>query len=778
VSVPVRLPDGKVPTCVLIAPTRLVSALNQGWLDAHALTPEEAAAEEAEEAEAGRRVQAKATKGAPPATPLPTIAPAVVAQYEAVLDEVASKQSGTPRKRAGPRPLALPNTLAELFKLGWAISGAPVFIIALDFARDGAASQGNSDDADDDDDDADGPSDRDRLATLLRRMYAAGVEGVYRVTPAADPVFVALHSLRSEKLIFELRRQSSLAQPEGGDPFGFVQQADGLYAELQRGKKSETIWVCGRLNVLGRVRTPTGDGWSVAIDHRDADGRPHRTFLEQARIGQRDWQMPLAAAGLRIDPAHVADLARYFALVEPAQSLYRPEHGGWQDDGKAGVLGYVTPTGETVGVADPSTWLTTPVPGAECRGTADGWREHVGRLIEGNSRLELVVLLALAAPLHRLAGTESIIFNLCGPSSTGKTTALTLGASVSGTIIDKWRLTDNALEAVAERHHDGLLVLDELREIDPEKVGGAAHMLVSGQGKQRMRPDATARPVKRWSVITLSSGEHGLATQLERAGQLLEGGFSVRWIDLAAVANPSRPLAGVAENLHGLPNSAAFIAQLDLALKEQRGTLLADFLGRVAGGSLQLEGWLGWINLRSAEWIAFNVPADAGGQALRVAKIFGFVAAIGEAAVKAGALPWQAGRAFAAVEVCWQTWLAARGGASGSHEATSILATVQDWLAMHGSRIQNVSQSSRAVHPQAGWRVNDTFYLVPRVWRQEIMRGRDATAALRSLAEQGHASDSETRLPRIAREYTEQGTEHATKRGSRVIQINGSILDA
>ncbi|MDR0581029.1 MAG: DUF927 domain-containing protein, partial [Holosporaceae bacterium] len=48
-----------------------------------------------------------------------------------------------------------------------------------------------------------------------------------------------------------------------------------------------------------------------------------------------------------------------------------------------------------------------------------------------------------------------------------KTSALCVAASLWGTkkFMQQWRSTSNALEAVAESHNDGLLILDELGQI-------------------------------------------------------------------------------------------------------------------------------------------------------------------------------------------------------------------------------------------------------------------------------------------------------------------------
>lgn len=77
------------------------------------------------------------------------------------------------------------------------------------------------------------------------------------------------------------------------------------------------------------------------------------------------------------------------------------------------------------------------------KGTPAQWRERVGALCAGNSRLVFAVSCAFAGPLLRPAGMESGGFHFRGDSSSGKTTALKLAASVYGgaDYLQRWRTT-------------------------------------------------------------------------------------------------------------------------------------------------------------------------------------------------------------------------------------------------------------------------------------------------------------------------------------------------
>ena len=130
-------------------------------------------------------------------------------------------------------------------------------------------------------------------------------------------------------------------------------------------------------------------------------------------------------------------------------------------------------------------------------GSVDEWRESVAALAAGNTRLVFALSVAFAGTLASLVGEDSGGFHLRGKSSSGKSTALRVAASVWGepTYVRVWRATANGLEGLAAMHNDGLLILDELSQCDPREAGEAACLLANGQGKSRAQRDGTATGV-------------------------------------------------------------------------------------------------------------------------------------------------------------------------------------------------------------------------------------------------------------------------------------------
>ena len=110
-------------------------------------------------------------------------------------------------------------------------------------------------------------------------------------------------------------------------------------------------------------------------------------------------------------------------------------------------------------------------------GTLPDWRQNVAALCVENEILMFAMSVGFAAPTLELLGKDSGGFHLHGLSSTGKSTALAVAASVWGYRVETWRTTDNALEDTAERHNDVLLALDEFSQVDARKAAEVAYML-------------------------------------------------------------------------------------------------------------------------------------------------------------------------------------------------------------------------------------------------------------------------------------------------------------
>ena len=322
--------------------------------------------------------------------------------------------------------------------------------------------------------------------------------------------------------------------------------------------------------------------------------------------------------------------------------------------------------------------------GFKVAGSVDDWRDRIGRRCADNSRLVLAVSMAFAAPLLRPVNEEAGGVHLIGGSSEGKTTAASVAGSVWGdpSRLETWRATINALEGVAERYNDQLLILDELKQIEPREAGETAYMLANGAGKRRGQRHGGTRPRTTWRLLFLSTGELSLEQHMSEAGKRAYAGQEARLVDVPANAGAG---LGLFEQLHDADSAEAFARLLKAEAGECYGTAGREFLRRLV---VQLDDAMNAVDQIKTAFVDHHVAAGASGQVYRVAGRFGLIAAGGELATRFGLTGWAEGEALSAAGVCFQAWIDRRGG-YGNREADKAVEAVQRFIEQHGeSRFQ------------------------------------------------------------------------------------------
>jgi putative DNA primase/helicase len=191
---------------------------------------------------------------------------------------------------------------------------------------------------------------------------------------------------------------------------------------------------------------------------------------------------------------------------------------------------------------------------------AEIWRDEVGCVAIGNSRLALMISDAFAGPLSFHFGERSGGLHLVGASTIGKSIVLLAAGSVwGGGEINgfrcSWQATSNGLEGVAAEHCDTFLPLDEMSEVSPQEAAATVYMMGNGAGKQRATRSGAAARTAKWRVNIGSNGEITLGDKLAEIGKRPRAGQKVRLADIPADAGAGY---GAFENLHAFPSAAAF----------------------------------------------------------------------------------------------------------------------------------------------------------------------------------------------------------------------------
>lgn len=550
------------------------------------------------------------------------------------------------------------------------------------------------------------------------------------------------------------------AEPFSGDPpTPYLLTDDGLYALADPHQPGGQRWrVSGAIRVLAYARASDSAQWGKLLAWTDPDGKPHEHVMPLSALQGDGLEIcrVLADGGLTITPGLDARkaLIDYLSSADPDPRISLVNNTGWHEVQGSDV--YVLPQ-QTLGQAAGREEVRLSVPLTTnlyaTSGTFEEWRDRIGLLCRGNSRLQLAVSAAFAGVLMHFSEVEGGGDHLRGPSSTGKTTAALVAVSVFGghQQMQRWRATSNGLEAIAALHNNALLVLDELGQVDPREAGEIAYALANGTGKQRMTRTATAARRYVWRLQFFSTGEIGLSQHMASVGRQTRAGQEVRLAELEADAGKGH---GLFDQLHGHADGASLSEALRAATRSFHGAVGVEFIRRAVEGAELLKLVVGE---RIRDFVTkcrteFAQAGEFGGQAHRVCERYGLKAVAGELATEWGLTGWDKGEAHAAMKRCFGEWLAARGTA-GNAEPAAIVDVLRAFLNRNEeARFTDVDMRSVAsIHPssrktvysRAGWRKvfdgDEREYLIDvTVFQKEIFAGHDIGLVCRVLSEALH----------------------------------------
>lgn len=499
-------------------------------------------------------------------------------------------------------------------------------------------------------------------------------------------------------------------------------------------------WICARLFIVAKTRDAKSGEWGRLLEWFDDDNTKHQWAMPLALLqgDSIDVRRELARLGLAISTNRYArDLLASYLQIFPVEKKARcVDRLGWQGDV------FVTPT-ESIGQKNEKIVFqnNNNIQSAlSISGTTKLWRESISRLAVGNSRLVFAISPAFAPTLLSFVSEDSGGFHFRGASSSGKTTALKVAASVWGdpTKYSRlWRATANGLEGLAALHNDGLLVLDELSQIDPKEAGEAAYLLANGQGKTRSSRTGLVKQSLSWSLFFLSAGEESLSALMARAGQRTNPGQEIRLADIEADAGCNM---GIFNSIHEYDNPASFSLALKDYTSSYHGAVGVDWLHAIVKHRSKLPT----IILESINtFVQGFIDKGVSGQGIRVARRFALVAIARELATRFKLTGWSEGESIRSARACFLTWLTAFGD-KGNREDKHILSQVRAFFESYGSsRFDDIAfPNNDRIQKRAGFfriDVNDAreYFVLSEVFRKEVCKGFEPKTVIKVLRNSG-----------------------------------------
>ena len=541
---------------------------------------------------------------------------------------------------------------------------------------------------------------------------------------------------------FLWQRQQALDVRSASD---FILREDGVYYSPDQEASDNMQFICTPLKVLGKLRSPESLEWSRLVEFRAPDGTEKKVVINMRDcVGRGDVvRAQLSDHGVEFSglPKAQSHFMEYLRTSAPTGTLFlRINKVGWQGDT------YVLPDavfGESFGEEIHFECGLANL--HQVAGSLEDWKENVGKYCRGNSLLVLLTSYALTGPLLRPCGFEGGGLHIYGSSSAGKSTAAHVAGSVCGGggnkgFMRQWNSTHNAIENTAVLHDDNLLVLDEIGQASAETVAQIPYMLANGQGKARMKADASARNVGKWLLNFLSNGEVTINDKIQETGKYtVHVGQEVRVIDLPIDGGNGQ---GLYEDMHGYDDGARLSDDLVKNCMKYYGSPLRAFLEAFCGSSIEEKHRnIEFVNEKAQKFVQENCPAGASGQVRRVARKFGLIAGAGEFAHECGILPYERGEAQRAAKRWFKIWLSQRDSI-GDLEIAKVLRRVQEHFAVESESryvpIQHAKTDNRNRKAGYSWEICGSMrYLMLPATANEILKGINRNAVLKEMIKRG-----------------------------------------
>jgi uncharacterized protein (DUF927 family) len=496
--------------------------------------------------------------------------------------------------------------------------------------------------------------------------------------------------------------------------------------------------VGNHLEAVAYIDSPEQDSAALLLEFGTARGSTRRWTMPRSELAGDGSEIcrGLLSRGYWFDRSLKRHLLEYLqGLGSNVEKTYTvTESSGWV--GKSFVLPHKTYGDENLKFRDVE---LSPESLTEVVGTLQDWIDRVAAMCAGNSRLILALGASFAAPLMPLINIESGGFHLVGATSQGKTTILSVAASVIGLKdIPHWRTTTNGLESTATAFNHLCLPLDEIGQADPKDVGSIAYMLANGQGKARMKKDLTNRKGKTWQLMVLSSGEVSLGDYMAQAKVTQKGGQEVRLPDISAV--PDGAAYGCFETIHGAADAVQFVNAIEAVVKANHGAVMDAYLSQLVV-DIADPGFVGNLSKQTyliAKQLSEGYKDSAIG---RAAKRFALVQVALGLAHKYGLLPFSVDQISWAIEKVFMSWVNERGG-DGSIEIKQALKKIDHLLTTNefSKRIYDLrGTGNQDVENLLAYRkVDDAdetleFWVPPQVFDKEFCSGVNKDELIKAL---------------------------------------------
>ena len=522
--------------------------------------------------------------------------------------------------------------------------------------------------------------------------------------------------------------RASIIVPDGYD----VRPSSTIVWTPNRAGDLVALEMCANpIGISARARDRDGGQWSTRLEWLNPDGRRGELLLlAQQLSGHAGAVMDeLTKRGVLFNPKALNHFRSYLfeCQRDPSVPFERTvNHLGYTDAlGESlpsfvlpdRVLRPVLPQGEVPSSERLFFQPTNPVAslqGYRSAGELSDWQAIVAPFGE-HALIVIGTVLGLTGSFLKPAGEENGGIHFHGPTSSGKSSATQVAASVAGIpdnpsrggnihgLFQTWNTTQNAVEMLLAPHSGMTAYIDEVGAND---AGVNLYNAFSGLGKARCTEIGGLREQNAWSVLVLSTGEYSLRDHIEHSdiGRVTDG-TAVRMLDVPTEEVQVAAVCLGAEPLPPPEELATTVRALQAQLTLHHGTALPAFVERLFQ-HCHIQG-VGLEHLIRSETKvchqALCEEALASGfvlaaPSMRALNRLSLAAAVGKLAVELEVLPFTQVQVWRAVSAVRNAWL---GNVQFLSIEDKIIEHLQNFCVANFQHVRIADH--RANPPARGW---------------------------------------------------------------------------
>ncbi|MCM3625121.1 DUF927 domain-containing protein [Brevibacillus borstelensis] len=197
------------------------------------------------------------------------------------------------------------------------------------------------------------------------------------------------------------------------------------------------------------------------------------------------------------------------------------------------------------------------------KGSLEAWKQMVSEEVRGNRWLEFALAAGFTAPLLSIlkeeAHMDSLFFNLCGISTTGKTLTTRLAVSAFGRpdtrkkgLLVTWYGTDQGILHHLRGNYGVPLVIDDTSmQEDQKDYTQFIYLIAGGQEKMALTSQGTKREQADWMTTVFSSSENSILENTDKRSGIRVRFFEIKEPNLTASAENAERIEKVVMKNYG-----------------------------------------------------------------------------------------------------------------------------------------------------------------------------------------------------------------------------------